>query len=88
MTPNSKSIEVNVLFFARAHELAGTNRDILELPAVATVAEASAALKKKFPKLSEFLDTCRIAVNQEFTDDSQQLDHGSEVAIIPPVSGG
>ena len=88
MADGNETIEVSVLFFARAHELAGRARDSLVLPKHSTVAQAEEALRRKFPLLGAHIDRCRIAVDQEFAEPSRELEDGSELAVIPPVSGG
>lgn len=78
---------VHVLYFAAAREAAGTSRETLaEVPA--TVGELRAALIQAHPGLARVLPRCRIAVDQEFADDSAPLRDGAEVALVPPVAGG
>ena len=88
MSSSQNRIEVTVLFFARAHELAGTTRESLSLPASATVAEAEQVLRERYPLLAKLLDSSRIAVDEEFADPGQKLRNGAVLAVIPPVSGG
>jgi len=88
MTDSDNTIEISVLFFAQAHELAGTARRALVLPVSATVGDAAATLGQEHPRLEPLLEKCRMAVDQEFVDATQKLEDGSELAVIPPVSGG
>lgn len=81
-------IEIRILFFARARELAGRDRLELSLPAGARLQDAVAALAERIPRLKAYLDHCRLAVDQEFEGIEKELRHGAEVAVIPPVSGG
>lgn len=77
-----------VLLFARARELAGTRE--LELHA-ATVGELLQVVSSRFgAELAELVDTCTIVVDGEVVPRSEQPQHpcGSELAILPPVSGG
>jgi molybdopterin converting factor small subunit len=47
------------------------------------------ALCQQAPALKTLINNARIAVNQEFIVDGQQvLQSTDEVALIPPVSGG
>jgi sulfur-carrier protein len=82
------TIEVEVLFFARARELAGKARARLALPAGATVAEAALRLEKEFPGLGAQVRSCRLALNEEFARDGDVIADRSVLAVIPPVSGG
>lgn len=83
-----KTLVVRVLLFARARELAGKHRDSIELPAPATVADARTALRERYPRLGPLIERSRIAVNEEFAEPETELEDGSELAVIPPVSGG
>lgn len=46
-------------------------------------------IKKLYPNFSEILDQSLVAVNEEYADDEAfKLADVTEIAIIPPVSGG
>jgi molybdopterin converting factor subunit 1 len=88
MAPTEKTVRVQLLFFASAQELAGCHRDLLELPAPATVADARQTIARRYPRLSERLGSCRLALNREVTRADAPIPDGSELAVLPPVSGG
>lgn len=79
---------VTVRLFARARDLAGCDMLRAELPNGATVGALRRRLAEANPALREFLPRCAIAVGDDFATDELVLDSLSEVAIIPPVSGG
>ena len=81
-------IEVEVLFFARARELAGVPSSRLELPPGSTVALASGRLAERFPQLRGLLERCRFALDEEFARLEDSIGERSTLAVIPPVSGG
>ena len=81
-------MRVRVKLFAIVKERAGAGEVSLELPEQATVAAASAALKRDFPEIAGFLDRAAFAVNREYVDAATHLCDGDELAVIPPVSGG
>ena len=85
---NLRAPIVIVQLFAGARELAGVASITLELPTGATVAQLRQAILTLHPELIRLLGRSRIAVNQEFADDSTIVPEGAEVALIPPVSGG
>lgn len=87
MDPSS-TIHVEVLFFAVAHDLAGTASTSLELESPATVRDAESALKERFDWFGAKLSSYRIAVDEEFASSDTPLRDGSTLAVIPPVSGG
>ena len=78
---------IEVLYFGGARDAAGTARERLEAPP-ATVGDLRRALAATHPALARVLPRCRIAVDEEFSEDAAPLPDRSEVAIVPPVSGG
>ena len=81
-------MEIQVLFFARARELAGTDSARVELAAEAHVTDALAQVAANYPALGKYLANCRTAVDEEFVTTDAPLAENSVLAIIPPVSGG
>jgi len=81
-------MRVTIRYFAAARERAGTSSETLELHDAATVAEALAAVCARHPALQPVAQRLRLAVDQEFAAPESRLRDGSEVALIPPVSGG
>jgi molybdopterin converting factor subunit 1 len=78
---------VAVLYFAAAREAAGLARE--ELAATpATVADLRRVLVQAHPALARVLPRCRIAVDEEFADDTTPIADGVEIAVVPPVAGG
>jgi molybdopterin converting factor subunit 1 len=82
------AIAVRARLFARLREQAGTETEILELPATSTLADVYEALRLRHPALASDRSAVRAALNQEFKDWSATVADGDEVAFIPPVSGG
>ncbi len=79
---------MNVLLFGITRDIAGA--DQLTVPAdaaVKDVASLRAWLAGQYPQLGG-LRSLAIAVDKEYADEHQTLHDGSEVALIPPVSGG
>jgi molybdopterin synthase catalytic subunit len=81
-------MRVTILYFAAARERAGTSSDALEVPEGATAADALAAACARHPALTAVAGKLRLAVDQEFAATDRKLREGSEIALIPPVSGG
>jgi molybdopterin converting factor subunit 1 len=78
-------MRVTVLYFAAARERAGTAREELQLPDGSSAADALLAIVARHPGLEPIKGKLRLAVDQDFAG---TLRDGSEVALIPPVSGG
>jgi molybdopterin converting factor subunit 1 len=82
-------IAIEVLYFAATRDLAGTDRERLELPAhVTTIAALSDHLETLRPALAGRLGAVRFARNEEFARSGDALTDGDVVALIPPVAGG
>jgi molybdopterin converting factor subunit 1 len=81
-------MQLSVRLFARARDLVGKSEVVVELPAGATVADLRRRLSVDYPALKSLLENSALAVNDEFADDSSLLPPSSEVALLPPVSGG
>ena len=79
---------VTVKLFARARELAERGEVRVDVPDGATVTQLRRRLREDAPALAGLLDRCRVAVDEEFADEDTVLRETSEVALIPPVSGG
>lgn len=80
---------VTVLYFAQARELAGcASEAVADAPGAADEAELRAWLASRHPSLADLLPRCRIAVDRELLQAATPLREGSEVAVLPPVSGG
>ncbi len=81
-------MHIEVLLFASLRERAGCKSVNVELPALKTVGSLRDEIARQFPDLQPGVSASRVAVNQEFQDDSHQIDGTEEIALIPPVSGG
>ncbi len=76
-------MEIDVKFFASLRERMGRTSDKVTLEGAATVSDVWNQLSSE-PMPSNIL----VAVNKEYTDLSQTLKNGDEVAFFPPVTGG
>ena len=81
-------MRVRILFFGQLKEVAGRERDTLELPEGARVADLLRRYAEVKPVLKAYYDAMAVALNQEYSGAGAVLHEGDEVALIPPVSGG
>ena len=81
-------MKVCVKLFAAAREIIGGSEIDVEATEGASIAEVRTALRTAVPHLASLLLNSRWAVNNEFVTDATLVDENSEVALIPPVSGG
>jgi len=77
-----------VLLFARAGELAGSDRVEIELPTGSRVGDLRVKLLEALPALRVFTGALFIAVNSSYAGDDMEIPEGAEIACFPPVSGG
>ena len=81
-------MNIHVLFFARARDLASSDKMIVEAESGATVADLRREIARRCPALADFLPKCAVALNEEFAGDHAIVLPDVVVAVIPPVSGG
>ena len=81
-------MKINVKLFAVARERVGASAVEVELAPQATVHQLRGALVEQYPTLRDVVPHVRFAVNSEYAGDTTTISPKSEVAVIPPVSGG
>ena len=81
-------MKVYVHLFGAAREKAGRNVIEVELREPAVVADLAAKLLLHHTGLGGLLQTAAIAVDREFAKIDTPITEESEVALLPPVSGG
>jgi molybdopterin synthase sulfur carrier subunit len=72
--------------FGITKDFLGGKETVVEVPGT-TVLALKEELFARYPELLA-LRSLYIAVNNEYAEDSQELNAGDEIALIPPVSGG
>ena len=81
-------MQIRVKLFAAARESAGGDSIEIELPTTATVADVRQALMERLPPARELLARSMFAINCDYAANDTRLEPDTEVACIPPVSGG
>jgi molybdopterin converting factor subunit 1 len=81
-------LNVKIKLFAVAKELAGRDEVTVDVPYGANVYELRDVVARDYPALSRIISHALWAVNAEYATTDTQLTEQSEVALIPPVSGG
>ena len=82
------TVQIDVTLFARAKDLAGTDKLTLSLPDDATVGELRSALGEHAPNLQPFLPNLLIALGTDYATDRTPIKGHTQAACFPPVSGG
>jgi sulfur-carrier protein len=81
-------MQFSIRLFARARDVVGQDVAHVDLPPGATVADLRRSLGADYPNLKSLLEKSALAINNEFAGESTQVIPGSEIALLPPVSGG
>jgi MoaE-MoaD fusion protein len=81
-------MRVHVLLFGALKDLRVREKETVELPERATVAEFLRGFFAVAPQLEKYAGSLAVAVNQEYVLPTQVLREGDEIALLPPVSGG
>ncbi len=81
-------MRIEVRVFAALREALGTDRFEVDLPPGAGPAELRASVAALHPRWRDLIGACRVAVGVDFVPEGAALAEGSEVVLVPPVSGG
>ncbi len=85
---SSFSITVTVKLFAAYQEAYGVSELKLEFPPKTPVLNVLEYLLLEKPELEKWRHFTRLGINLQFVQPDTILQHGDEVVLIPPVSGG
>ncbi|MCG8322587.1 MAG: MoaD/ThiS family protein [Cytophagales bacterium] len=80
-------MELEVVLFGIARDIAGSSKLKLTLADGASVKVLKKQLIAEYPEMSK-LRSIAFAVDADYVDDDYQLRDKEEIVIIPPVSGG
>jgi len=81
-------MQVRVLYLGMLKEMAGREKEIVQLSDDSRLSDLYAQLQQRIPELNELRGGIALAVNYEYSDGQTILRDNDEVALIPPVSGG
>jgi molybdopterin synthase catalytic subunit len=81
-------MKITVQLFAILREAAGAGHFDLDVPAQTTARQVAQILAEHFPKIRAHLPIVSFAVNGEIVPAETAVPDASEVALLPPVSGG
>jgi molybdopterin converting factor small subunit len=79
---------VRVLLFAAAREIVGARDILLPVEESLRVSDLKEQLGKRYPDLLGLLKHSRVSIDRQFACEDEMVHADSEVALIPPVSGG
>jgi len=79
---------LTVLYFAALSDRLARSHDQIDLPADTTAEAILSTLAKRHPAAADLFAHSRVAVDLAFVSGAVQVTERSEIAVIPPVSGG
>ncbi|GEM69969.1 molybdopterin synthase sulfur carrier subunit [Sphingobacterium mizutaii NBRC 14946 = DSM 11724] len=80
-------MKITVLGFGIAKDIFGSSEIHLEVNEGLNVSDLRSVLEEGYPQLNK-LKSYMLAIDEEYAEDSQIINSGNEIAVIPPVSGG
>ncbi|MGA8877621.1 MAG: molybdenum cofactor biosynthesis protein MoaE [Candidatus Korobacteraceae bacterium] len=81
-------MQVRVVYLGMLREIAGREKEVVQLGENSRLADLFAQLQHRIPKLSDFRGAIALAVNNKYSGGETVLREDDEIALIPPVSGG
>jgi molybdopterin synthase catalytic subunit/molybdopterin converting factor small subunit len=82
------AMQVRVLYLGMLRDLAGREREVVQLSDGARLSDLYAEIQQRMPKLHDLGNAIALSINYEYADGAAVLHDNDEVALIPPVSGG
>lgn len=82
------TVELPVFLFAAVREAVGSDQVKIQTPLPTTAAALRKILAQLDPQLDRWLAVSRLAVDRRFVADEDPIESATEIAVIPPVSGG
>lgn len=80
-------MKITVLGFGIAKDIFGSSEIHMEVNEGLNVSDLRSVLEEEYPQLNK-LKSYMLAIDEEYAEDSQIINSGNEIAVIPPVSGG
>jgi molybdopterin converting factor subunit 1 len=77
-----------VLYFAQVRDRCGRESEALTLPTAVSAEVVLNAVIALHPAHEPLLRSCRVAIDHAFINGPINISETSEIALIPPVSGG
>lgn len=81
-------MQVEVLLFAAARDAAGCDSILVDVRDHPRASDVLEAIGQQLPEISALIPVCRLAVDCGYVSADEVVPADSEIALIPPVSGG
>jgi molybdopterin synthase catalytic subunit len=81
-------MDVHVKYFSTYRHALGMAQETVSVPDGTSLSGLLATVLEAHPSLRDFQDAMMLSINKEYAEPDTSLEHGDEVALLPPVSGG
>ena len=81
-------MKIRLLLFAHIKDIVGAPELQLEFEGACTGNDIVDRLERRHPAIASQRQHLKISIDGEYAKLSDAIPHGSEVALLPPVSGG
>jgi molybdopterin converting factor subunit 1 len=81
-------LNVKVIYFASARDLASTSAETLAVPQGTSLAKLASTIFRLHPALEKLRSSVKFSVNFDVIGTDSRLKDGDEVGVLPPVAGG
>lgn len=77
---------IKILYFGRLAEITKKNEELFEVNHNETVGEVVSTISELYTELNKH--SFKIALNQKLVQPDELLNNATEIALLPPFSGG
>lgn len=77
---------IKILYFGRLAEITNKNEEVLEVASDQTVKELLHSISQNYKGLEKL--SFKIALNQKIVEQDEPITNATEIALLPPFSGG
>ena len=81
-------MRIEVLLFAAVRDAAGSETLTIDFAEPPSAADVIRSVGQTLPSVAGLMPACRVAVDSQYVGPDEIISADSEVALIPPVSGG
>lgn len=81
-------MKIRIALFAAARQITEKSEIELELAPGSTIADLETRLCEIYPDISDLISRSLFAIDHEYVETDTPVCESSEIAMIPPVSGG
>ncbi len=81
-------MNITLRFFGQLRELTGTDQITMAVKEKTRIEHLVCLVGERFPKIRDHLKHVSFSIDNEYAAKGAILQEGSEVGVLPPISGG